>query len=203
MVRVRLGLEACVIAAATLALGEAGASVEAQPIDVEHSTLTVHVFKAGVFSAFADNHVIRAPIAAGHLSDVGALVVDVIVHVADMTVIDPTLPADKRAEVQARMQGPEVLDGSRYPDIRFASTRIDLGGADQWRVTGDLTLHGVTRPLTFAMTRRGRHFRGTASIRQRDFGIRPISIARGTVKVKDELRIDFDIVACRGTVPEH
>ena len=119
-----------------------------------------------------------------------------------MTVIDPTLPADKRAEVQARMQGPEVLDGSRYPDIRFASTRIDLGGADQWRVTGDLTLHGVTRPLTFAVTRRDRHFRGMASIRQRDFGIRPIRIAGGTVKVKDELRIDFDIVACRGTVPE-
>ena len=202
MKRIRRRLGACAIAAITLALSEARATADAYPIDVEHSTLTVHVFKAGVFSAFADNHVIRAPMAEGHLSDAGALVVDLIVRVTDMAVIDPTLTADKRGEVQARMQGPEVLDGSRYPDIRFASTRIDVDGAEHWRVTGDLSLHGVTRPLTFAVTRRERHFRGAISIRQRDFGIQPISIAGGTVKVKDELRIEFDIVA-RGAAPEH
>jgi hypothetical protein len=61
-------------------------------------------------------------------------------------------------------------------------------------VTGDLTLHGVTRSLTFPVTRREGHYRGTVSIRQRDFGIQPISIVGGTVKVKDELRIEFDIV---------
>ena len=119
-----------------------------------------------------------------------------------MTVIDPRLSADKRADVQTRMRGPEVLDSSRYPDIRFASTRVDPDGAEQWRVTGDLTLHGVTRPLMFAVTRREGHFRGSASIRQSDFGIQPISIVGGTVKVKDELRVEFDIVPGRGAAPD-
>ena len=135
-----------VIVAVTLAFGAAMATADAPAIDVEHSTLTVHVFKAGLFAAFAENHVIRAPIAEGHVSEVGVLAVDAIVHTAEMRVVDPTLPTDKRAEVQARMHGPEVLDSSRYPDIRFASTRMDPDGADQWRVPGDLTLHGVTRP---------------------------------------------------------
>ena len=174
----------------------AGASVdvESQPIDVEQSTLTVHVYKAGLFSAFADNHVVRAPIAGGRISADGTLAVELTVKAAQMTVLDPTLSADKRAEVQARMHGPEVLDSARYPDIRFNSRHVAPDGADRWQVTGDLTLHGTSRPLTFVVVRRDGRFRGTVSIRQRDFGIRPISIAGGTVKVKDEVHIDFDIV---------
>jgi polyisoprenoid-binding protein YceI len=111
-----------------------------------------------------------------------------------MTVLDPGLSPDKSAEVQARMRGPEVLDSGRYPDIRFASTRVTPDGADRWQVTGDLSLHGASRPLTFVVVRRDGRFRGTVSIRQRDFGIQPISIVGGTVKVKDQVQIDFDIV---------
>ena len=70
---VRRGLRMGVIVAVTLAFGAAMATADARVIDVEHSTLTVHVFKAGLFAAFADNHVIRAPIAEGHVSEVGVL----------------------------------------------------------------------------------------------------------------------------------
>jgi YceI-like domain len=164
-----------------------------QPIDVERSTLTVHVYKAGLFSAFADNHVIRAPIAGGRINEEGMLAVELTVKTAKMTVLDPGMSPDKRAEVQTRMHGPEVLDSARYPEIRFASTRVAPDGENQWRVTGELTLHGVSRPLTLDVVRRDGRFRGTVSIRQRDFGIQPISIVGGTVKVKDELRIEFDV----------
>jgi len=92
------------------------------------------------------------------------------------------------------MRGPEVLDSGRYPEVRFASTRVVPDGADRWQVTGDLSLHGASRPLTFAVVRRDGRLRGAVSIRQREFGIQPISIAGGTVKVKDELRIEFEIV---------
>jgi hypothetical protein len=40
----------------------------------------------------------------------------------------------------------------------------------------------------------GRHYRGSASFKQSNFGINPIRIAGGTVKVKDEVKIEFDIV---------
>jgi len=164
-----------------------------QPIDVERSTLTVHAYKAGLFSAFADNHVIRAPIAGGRINEEGMLAVELTVKTAKMTVLDPGMSPDKRAEVQTRMHGPEVLDSARYPEIRFASTRVAPDGENQWRVTGELTLHGVSRPLTLDVMRRDGRFRGTVSIRQRDFDIQPISIVGGTVKVKDELRIEFDV----------
>jgi hypothetical protein len=54
-------------------------------------------------------------------------------------------------------------------------------------MTGDLTLHGVSRPLTFVATLRDGRFLGTVSIRQRDSGIQPISIVGGTGRVKDEV----------------
>jgi polyisoprenoid-binding protein YceI len=96
--------------------------------------------------------------------------------------------------VQARMLGAEVLDSAAFPTIDFASTSIEPAGTDRWNVNGRLSIHGVTRALTFQVTRRDGRYRGTAALRQRDFGIEPISIAGGTVKVRDELKVEFDIV---------
>ena len=176
--------------AATAALG-----AEPRPIDVEHSTLTVFAYKSGLFSAFADDHVIRAPIASGSISADAPLAVDVSVRSENLKVLDPKLAADKRADVQARMLSREVLDSGKFPDITFRSTAIEPAGAERWTVTGRLTIHGETRPAT--VVRQDGHYRGSAALKQRDFGIEPISIAGGTVKVKDELKVEFDIVALK------
>ncbi len=178
--------------AATATLGAQG-----RPIDAEHSTLTVFAYKSGLFSAFADDHVIRAPIAGGSISADAPLAVDVSVRSANLKVLDPKLAADKRADVQARMLGREVLDSGRFPDITFRSTAIEPAGADRWTVTGRLTIHGETRPATFSVVRQDGRYRGTAALKQRDFGIEPITVAGGTVKVKDELKVEFDIVALK------
>jgi len=45
------------------------------------------------------------------------------------------------------------------------------------------------------VTERNGHYLGTTALKQKDFGITPISLAGGTVKVKNELRLEFDIVA--------
>jgi polyisoprenoid-binding protein YceI len=168
---------------------------EPRPIDVEHSTLTVFVYKSGLFSAFADDHVIRAPIASGSISADAPLAVDVSVRSANLKVLDPKLAADKRADVQARMLGREVLDSGKFPDITFRSTAIEPAGAGRWTVTGRLTIHGETRPATFSVVRQDGRYRGTATLKQRDFGIEPITVAGGAVKVKDEVKVEFDIVA--------
>ena len=173
----------------------ATATLAARPIDVEHSTLTVFVYKSGLFSAFADDHVIRAPIASGSISADAPLAVEVSVRSANLKVLDPKLAADKRADVQARMLGREVLDSGKFPDITFRSTAIEPAGADRWTVTGRLTIHGETRPATFSVVRKDGRYRGTATLKQRDFAIEPITVAGGTVKVKDELKVEFDIIA--------
>ena len=173
------------------------AAAETRPIDVERSTLTVLVYKSGLFSAFADDHVIRAPIARGLISTDAPATGTLTVRSASLTVLDPGLSAARRAEVQARMLGPEVLDSAAFPDIEFESTAIEATGPGRWRVSGRLTVHGVTRSATFLLTEGDGHYRGSVALKQRDFGIEPISIAGGTVKVKDELKIEFDIVTQR------
>jgi polyisoprenoid-binding protein YceI len=118
-----------------------------------------------------------------------------------LVVLDPKLSAGKRAEVQTRMLGPEVLDSKRYPDITFASTAIAPAGADVWTVTGRLTIHGETRSGTFRVTRQNGRYRGIVTLKQTDFGIQPIRIMAGAVKVKDELKVEFDIVAQKLSSP--
>ena len=168
---------------------------ESRPIDAAQSKLTVYVYKSGLFSGFADDHVVDAPIANGTLSDAAPLAVSIEVRAGDLRVHDPGLSGSKRADAQARMIGPEVLDTQKFPSIAFASTMVEAVGADRWNVSGRLTIHGQTRPVVFLATRAGGRYRGAVTIKQRDFGITPISIAGGTVKVKDELKIEFDIVA--------
>ena len=185
---------ACLVVAIAQLGSPAGIDAAPQKIDPTRSTVTISVFKSGLFSALADNHTIRAPLTSGSISAVPPLSVEVTIHTADLTVLDPDLSASKRAEVQTRMLGPEVLDAPAHRQITFTSTAVEPAGADQWKVTGRLTIHGKTQVVTVPVTRDNGAYRGRIRIKQRDYGITPISIAGGTVKVKDELSIDFEIV---------
>jgi hypothetical protein len=168
---------------------------EGLAIDPEQSTLTVFVYKSGLFSALADDHIIDAAIAHGTISEGSPLSVAMEARSAELRVRDPNLSANKRAEVQTRMLGPEVLDADKFPSITFESTAIESTGPEHWRVAGQLTIRGQTRTVTFPVNRTNGRYHGTVAIKQRDFGITPISIAGGTVKVKDEVKIEFDVVA--------
>ena len=172
----------------------ASAPGETWTIDGQHSSLTVHVFKSGLFSAFGDNHEVKATVASGSVSDGDKPAVEIEVDARQMTVLDPDLAKEKRAEVQKRMLGPEVLDVAKFPEIRFKSTAVRPLGEGRWRVEGVLELHGKNVPLTFEVTGTRERFRGSATVRQRAFGIEPISVAGGTVKVRDDLKVDFEIV---------
>lgn len=176
---------ALVIGLAPLAVGQV------RQID-SSSRLLVHAYKSGLFSGFADNHEIEAPISEGSV-DEGGLQVKFSVEARRMKVLDPKLSADKRREVQERMEGPEVLDSARFPTITFESTKVERTDPGSLLVQGRLSLHGAARPISLTVKNEGGRYVGTCTLSQREFGITPISIAGGTVKVKDELKIEFDI----------
>lgn len=161
-------------------------------LDTERSTITVHVFKSGLFSAFADNHIIQAPLSDGSLDDPPH--VELVVEAKRMRVLDPGLSPKDRADVQARMLGPEVLDANRFAEIRFHSTSVQGVETDRWLIRGDLDLHGQIHQVAVKAALENGHYKGSTTFRQTEFGITPISIAGGTVKVKDEITIEFDIV---------
>jgi polyisoprenoid-binding protein YceI len=87
-----------------------------------------------------------------------------------------------------------VLDAAKFTGIQFASTTIEPAGTDRWQVTGRLTIHGQARTITFPVARVNATYRGEVAIKQRDFGNEPIKMAGGAVRVKDELRVQFEIV---------
>lgn len=182
------------MSAAWYVTGQAPQRSNGQGIDTTRSTLTVHVYKAGVFKFAADNHEIRAPIAAGTINEPSRSV-SIKVDTAQLQVMDPKLSAGKREQVQQRMLSPDVLDPAKYPAIEFRSTHVEPRGANQWLVQGELTLHGVTRPISFPVWRGANgSYTGAMTLKQTDFGMTPITIAAGTVKVKDEVRVEFVIV---------
>ena len=190
----RSELSIVLTAAAFVVATSATTRADTHQIDTAQSKLTVYVYKSGLFSGFADDHVIDGSIATGMLSDASPLSVAIEVRAAELKVRNSNLSASKRDEVQTRMVGPQVLDTQKFPSIAFASTMVSPNGTDRWNVTGRLTIHGQTQTLSFPVTLTGGHYRGTVTVKQRDYGIIPISIAGGTVKVKDELKIEFDIV---------
>ena len=164
-----------------------------QDIDVEHSTLTIRVYKTGLFSAFAHDHEINAPIRQGGF-DEDKQAVDLNVDARTLRVADPGVSASERAQIQATMLGPKVLDSDQFQEIKFRSTGVERAGEGKWTVNGELTLHGQTHPVKVEVQREKGHYRGSAILKQKEFGITPVSIAGGSVKVKDEIRVEFDIV---------
>ncbi|HVP42817.1 MAG TPA: YceI family protein [Terriglobales bacterium] len=176
-----------------LLLLSATLAAQERAIDPPRSTVTVHVGKAGVFSAFGHGHEVRGPIAQGSVDASGAdPKVEVLVRAADLKVLDPDLKPADRAEVQSTMLGPKVLDAERFPDIRFRSTRAQREG-DGWKIEGELTLHGETHPVMVRAREAAGHYTASANFRQTTFGITPVTAGGGGVKVKDELQLDFSI----------
>jgi hypothetical protein len=169
------------------------ALVLAAAVDLPHSHLTVYVYKQGLFSFLADNHVINAPIADASFDPQSKSIV-LRVDANQMRVLDPRLSAGKRANVQSNMLGPQVLDAAKYPRIEFRSTSIENRANGVLHVDGNLELHGQTRPISFdAAPGENGAFTGSANVRQTDFGITPIRIAGGAVSVRDDVRVEFTI----------
>jgi hypothetical protein len=165
---------------------------QAHRVDLQHSVITIHVFKSGLFSALADNHEIRAPISSGLVEETGRRV-ELVIDSRRLVALDPNLAPEKRQQVQQRMLGPEVLDSDRFPEIRFEAHKVEQTSQDHFLVSGSLTLHGRTQPISVQVLRSNGRYHGNAVLKQRDFGITPVSVAGGAVRVKNELKIEFDI----------
>jgi polyisoprenoid-binding protein YceI len=163
-----------------------------QAIDTRTSVMTVRVYKSGLLSAFGHDHEIAAPIASGTV-DTGAQRADLHVDAGALRVRDPNVSEKDRAEIQKTMLGPEVLDSEHFREIVFRSSAVETAGAGSWKMHGTLTLHGQNRPVTVEVTEKGGHYVGHALLKQTEFGIAPIKVAGGTIRVKDEIRIEFDI----------
>jgi polyisoprenoid-binding protein YceI len=175
----------------------ASAAATRRSFDLKHSVLRVRVSKSGLFSALGHDHEIEAPIAQGELDDGSSPAVRLRVEVAELRVADPGISDSDRAEIQKTMQGPKVLDAANFAEIRFESAAVMPAGSGHWKVAGNLTLHGQTHPVSVDATLKDGVYRGSAGFKQSEFGIAPVSVAGGAVKVKDEVRIEFEVAVAQ------
>ncbi|MET0645461.1 MAG: YceI family protein [Pyrinomonadaceae bacterium] len=97
-----------------------------------------------------------------------------------------------------------VLEPDKYPEITFKSTDVSVearGGVFKVKLGGDLTLRGVTRrvriPAEVTLDGDTLRARGEFDIKRGDFKVPATSAFHGTVRVRDRLKVSFDIVARR------
>jgi polyisoprenoid-binding protein YceI len=126
--------------------------------------------------------------------------------------IDATIDAssiDTRVEKRdMHLKSPDFLDVAKYPTITFKSTKVEAAGPNKWKVTGDLTLHGVTKPVVLDVessgppinvmgkTRAGAS--ATTKINRSDFGLKwNQALEAGGVMVGDEVAISIDVEAVK------
>ena len=191
------------VLAASLAVAAAGPRTFT--VDPEHSRALIDVGKSGTFSFAGHTHEVEAPLTSGivHL-DPDALTrsdVHLEFNAAAMRLTGKGEPPGDVPKVTQAMLGDQVLDAKTYPSITFESTSVTAKGALptlDLSVAGKLTIRNTTKPVTAAVAVKvdGATLTatGTFTIKQTDFGIKPISVG-GVVKVKDELTITFTIAA--------
>ena len=116
--------------------------------------------------------------------------------------IDVNLITTGVEERDTHLKSPDFFDVAKYPSITFVSESVKKSGATSYSVTGNLTMHGVTRPVTLAVTasspfnhaggiRRG--IEATTSVNRKDFGLRWEFPGEGAgVVVGDMIQITID-----------
>lgn len=174
-------------------------------IDATASRFNVKAFATGLLSAFGHNPTIAIRDYDGEIQYSPDTIANASVRIAVRTnAMDVTddMKNDDRKKLEQSMYD-QVLEVSRFPTAIFESRQITVQkpSNEQWQahVNGELTFHGTTQNLSFdaRVTNMGTILRiaGGFSLRQSDYGIKPFSFAGGALRLKDELKFSFELVA--------
>src|SRR5208283_3187316 len=176
-------------------------------LDPGVSRLQVRAFASGMLAGFGHNPTFSARDFTGEIriphGTPAEASMDLHVKAVSLAVTGDIKDKD-RCEIEQTMHR-EVLESATFPEIAFRSTGVgaDKTGEGQYRITlvGDFSLHGVTaeQQIVAYFSLGDQHARawGDFSLLQSRFGIRPVSFAGGALKLKDELKLSFDLVARR------
>ena len=174
-------------------------------IDGRSSRFTAQAFATGMLARMGHNPTIGIRDFGGELDfnpdklEAGGF--HLVIKSASLSVQDDISDKDLR-EIE-RLMKQEVLETSKVPEIIYDAPGISVTKmADalySGALDGKLTLHGVTRsqPITVRVALFGSMLRasGDFSLDQTDYNIKLVSVAGGALKLKDELKFSFEIVA--------
>ncbi len=111
------------------------------------------------------------------------------------------------------LRSPDFFDVEKHPELTFTSTRVEKLDGDEYRVTGDLTIRGVTRPVVLAVEHLGGGkdpwgnerigFAAHTTINRKDFGLNwNVALETGGVLVGDKIEIALDVQAVKAAAQQ-
>jgi polyisoprenoid-binding protein YceI len=176
-------------------------------LDPAKSTFICHADRTGL--AYFKGHSHRVGVkdfdgeATMSLDSVTAATLTMNIRAGSLEETDPFFTPQQKGIINGELNK-IVLETAKYPDITFKSTGITgsmKNGAFDVQVSGNIMLHGVTRPITIpaTVTVNGDTFRaqGHFSLNRKDFGVKATEAFHGFVKVKHVLKFEFDIIGER------
>lgn len=169
------------------------------------SQLTVLLTQEGILRKVHPTHLVGVKSFSGRIqlpNDESKTVVELDAETKSFANIDSDMKDFERSGFHKVLHD-EVLVSNQYPVIKFRSvsvTNIQKSGNNRnFILNGDVTLRGVTRRVAFPVKviLNGNQLRATGeeTIKQTDFGITPYSGGLGAIKIGDQLKVSFIIVA--------
>jgi len=112
----------------------------------------------------------------------------------------------------AHLRSPDFLDAANYPTLSFKSTKVEHVSGNEYNVIGDLTIRGVTKPVTFKAEYNGQGknpwgmqvaaLSAVAKINRKDWGLNwNQALEAGGWLVADDVKIEIDLEALYKEVP--
>ncbi|MEU3188092.1 YceI family protein [Streptomyces sp. NPDC006923] len=168
-------------------------------IDPAHSTIS-----------FTVRHAMVTNVRGTFVEHEGSLTLDGTNPAASSAAIDVSISSvdTGMADRDGHLRSADFFDAETFPKMSFRSTSAEHVGADTYRVTGDLTIKDVTRPLTIDLEFNGSAtdvygnervgFEGSADILRSDWGLTwNAALETGGVLVSDKVKLSFDISAIK------
>lgn len=173
--------------------------------DAAASEITVILTQEGLMSRRYPIHRVQAKTFSGRVelpTDETKMAATVEAEAKLLTNVDATMSEFERKEFHNVLRN-AVLEADKYPTIKFASASINGlqkdGHNRSFTINGDLTLHGVTKrvafPVTATISPKELRATGEAKLKQSDYGMKPFEKGLGLIKIGDEVKISFSIVA--------
>ncbi len=188
-------------------MGENGDKSARYRVDASRSRFIVKAFSAGLLSAFAHNPTLAIREFTGEAQFAPDALDEAYLRlrIKASSLEDTDDVSDKDRKEIERQTREEVLEADRYPEIVFESASISaeksMGGQYRAKITGELSLRGVTRTCVInaqvMVSEDLLRAHGEFPLKQSEYSIKPVSAVGGTIKLKDELKFTFDIVAHR------
>jgi polyisoprenoid-binding protein YceI len=178
-------------------------SVVRYRIDPSASRLSIKVSTGGPLAAFGHDPTLVMRDVRGDLEldpdNLATASLRLVVNPDALALGNEVNESDRR-EIERKARE-EVLMTSTHKEITFEcrAGQVVANAPMQLSLNGELTLHGVMRPQLVSarlfVTGDTVRAQGEATVRQSEYGIRPVTAAGGMLKVKDEVKLTFDIVA--------